>query len=173
MTIQTKAKAPKARLATSTKDWTDQLAAYAQVTTPYTFDISTPLLTKGRTNMPLAGTDQMSVVLKVYAEGGENEVHAHPNEDHIFLILQGEAQFYGPNGELAVVGKNQGIMLPAGSLYRFHANGDENLVFVRVGAKVGNGDPMDRIDAQGAPFDGSSEANKHVDPVFDGDKWFR
>ena len=41
----------------------------------------------------------MWAVLKVYASGGENELHAHPQEDHAFIVLQGRAAFFGPNDE--------------------------------------------------------------------------
>jgi mannose-6-phosphate isomerase-like protein (cupin superfamily) len=174
MTIQTKTKVPQPRLAETTQDWVDQLAAMAEVKTPYAFDIHTPLLKKGRTNKPLAATDQMSVVLKAYAEGGENEVHAHPNEDHIFVILQGQAEFFGPNDERTIVGRHQGLMLPAGSFYRFHAHGDENLILLRIGTKIpGGGDPIARIHADGSDFDGYSEANKRTETIMDGDRWFK
>ena len=49
----------------------------------------------------LAATRNMTVVLKTYAAGGENGLHAHTNEDHVFLILEGGATFYGPKGETA------------------------------------------------------------------------
>jgi hypothetical protein len=52
-------------------------------------------LPKGRTDTPLAASDKMWVVLKTYAADGENGLHAHPNEDHTFVVLQGEATFYG------------------------------------------------------------------------------
>ena len=35
-------------------------------------------------------------LIKVYASGGENTLHAHNNEDHMFVILQGTAIFHGP-----------------------------------------------------------------------------
>jgi quercetin dioxygenase-like cupin family protein len=37
----------------------------------------------------------MWVVLKTYAADGENGLHAHPSEDHTFVVLQGEAPFMG------------------------------------------------------------------------------
>ncbi len=58
------------------------------------FSLKTPLLSAGRTNTPVAGTDLLKVRVKVYAEGGENGLHAHFDEDHSFIILQGQATFY-------------------------------------------------------------------------------
>ena len=43
----------------------------------------------------MAASDKMWVVLKIYAADGENGLHPHPNEDHTFVVLQGEAKFYG------------------------------------------------------------------------------
>ena len=55
------------------------------------------MLAQGRTDTVLAATEDLSVRLKVYSSGGENELHAHPTEDHVFVILQGSARFYGPD----------------------------------------------------------------------------
>ncbi len=57
------------------------------------FSLKTPLLSAGQTNTPVAGTDLLKVRVKVYAEGGENVLHAHFDEDHSFIILQGQATF--------------------------------------------------------------------------------
>jgi len=161
------------RIAQSTDEWRRQLAEMAATGRPHTFDVRTPLLKQGRTNLPLAATDKLSVVLKCYAQGGENALHAHPYEDHVFLILQGRAEFRGPGGEVRVLGANQGIMLPAGSLYRFEAQGEENLVLLRIGTTVVEGeDPLARIDEDGQPFDGYSEGNREVEIVFDEGRTF-
>jgi hypothetical protein len=37
----------------------------------------------------------MSVILKTYAVTGENELHRHPVEDHLFVVLKGEAESTG------------------------------------------------------------------------------
>ena len=50
---------------------------------------------QGPTDRPMAASDKMWVVLKIYAADGENGLHPHPNEDHTFVVLQGEAKFYG------------------------------------------------------------------------------
>ena len=58
-------------------------------TTPKTstFSISGPYLSEGRLNIDLAQTDLMWLSLKVNAEGGENAVHAHTNEDLVSLLV--------------------------------------------------------------------------------------
>jgi len=48
-------------------------------------------------------------------QGNDRTYLAHTNEDHAFVVLQGAAEFHGPDGEVATIVKNQGIMLPRGS----------------------------------------------------------
>jgi hypothetical protein len=55
------------RTATSTSDWRNQLNEYAANSVASVFELKTRLLKQGRTNLPLAATDRMSVVLKCYA----------------------------------------------------------------------------------------------------------
>jgi mannose-6-phosphate isomerase-like protein (cupin superfamily) len=88
---------------------------------PQTFRMQVRLPKKGRGSALLAATDRMWVNLKTYAEGGENTLHAHTNEDHTFIVLQGRATFYGPEGESVTFSRNQGILLPRGCRYYFHA----------------------------------------------------
>ena len=66
---------------------------------PTFFRLEAQLPQQGRTDTPMAASNKMCVVLKTYAADGENGLHAHPNEDHTFVVLQGEAKFYGPNHE--------------------------------------------------------------------------
>ena len=49
-----------------------------------TFSLKAQMLDQGRTDTVLAATDDLSVRLKVYASGGENGLHAHVDEDHVF-----------------------------------------------------------------------------------------
>ena len=129
-----------------------------------TFRVRTPLLSKGRLDTVLAETDLMQVRVKCYAEGGENVLHAHTSEDHVFVILQGRARFHDKEGSESVLGRNEGIMLPRGAYYWFTSCGDEPLVMLRVGAgrdKVAT----PRVGADGGPLPGHSRENKHEDPV--------
>ena len=63
-----------------------------------------------------ADTGAMNVAIKCYAEGGENEFHAHAKEDHTFIVLQGRARFYQPDQAARELGRNEGILIPAGAL---------------------------------------------------------
>jgi mannose-6-phosphate isomerase-like protein (cupin superfamily) len=95
--------------------------------------LKTPLLKSGRLDNMVISTDQMTVVVKVYAEGGENMLHTHPREDHAFVILRGSATFFGEEGEIATLRPHQAFLARKGQYYRFHASGDEPLVMLRVG----------------------------------------
>lgn len=132
-----------------------------------------PLLEGGAT-MELVGlTPMMWAHSKVYSAGGENALHSHEMEDHVFLVLQGRAMFYFGDGSLAEVRPFQGVMVPRGTRYRFNAQeSDGNLVLFRVGAAVvKNSADLDprfsmprevlssRSDSQGAYAAGDAAAN--------------
>jgi mannose-6-phosphate isomerase-like protein (cupin superfamily) len=134
------------------------------------FRLRTPLLSKGRSHTILASskaeTGAMNVAIKCYAEGGENEFHAHAKEDHTFIVLAGRARFYQPDEPARELGRNEGILLPAGALYKFEVTSEEPLVLLRVGnvwQPVGGEAPAansGRQDTQGAAFGSQAKANK-------------
>ncbi|MBL23946.1 MAG: cupin [Rhodospirillaceae bacterium] len=134
---------------------------------PIIFKMKAQLLDDGRSIVPLAETENMWSWIKVYASGGENTLHAHTKEDHMFVILSGEAIFFGPNGEEAKLGRNDGIMLPADTFYRFNACSEEPLVLLRVGSKAGDPEhPESRVGIDGGPLPGGSKKNKWKPPVY-------
>ncbi len=139
---------------------------------PTFFKLEAQLPRQGRTDTPVAASDKMWVVLKTYAQDGENELHAHPNEDHVFVVLQGQASFRGPRGEERTIGVNEGVLLPHGTFYWFKAVGEEPLVLLRVASAAFEGvDRHGRINVQGEPMPGDSAENKKVKPVMS-EEWF-
>ncbi|EDM47966.1 cupin domain-containing protein [Marinobacter algicola] len=140
---------------------------------PQTFRMRVRLPKKGRGSALLAATDRMWVNLKTYAEGGENTLHAHTNEDHTFIVLQGRATFYGLEGEAVTFSRNEGILLPRGCRYYFHAEPGEALVLLRVGCVVdAEASPWTRTGSDGEPLPGSSKENKSVTTEFS-DEYFQ
>jgi mannose-6-phosphate isomerase-like protein (cupin superfamily) len=131
---------------------------------PTVYRMRTPLMQQGRLDTVLAETDVMQVRIKCYAAGGENALHAHPAEDHTFVVLAGQARIWGKDGEVAVLGRNEGIMLPRGCYYRFESCADEPLVLLRVGAKTARVQ-VTRITPDGHPIPGDSPENKTVPPI--------
>ena len=118
---------------------------------PSFFSIRPQLLDAGNTEEPLAVGEHLWVKIKVYAKGGENKLHAHPHQDHSFIVLDGRARFHGPRGENRELGRNDGILLPAGSYYWFETISEEPLVILRLGATTGGGHPDTRIMDDGEP----------------------
>ena len=118
---------------------------------PSFFSIRPQLLDAGNTEEPLAVGEHLWVKIKVYAKGGENKLHAHPHQDHSFIVLDGRARFHGPRGEDRELGRNDGILLPAGSYYWFETISEEPLVILRLGATTGGGHPDTRIMDDGEP----------------------
>ncbi len=131
------------------------------------FDLKTPVLSAGKLTDIKGRTDMMTVAMKCHAEGGENSLHAHVREDHVFIVLQGEATFHIGREELEVVlRKHQGMLLPRGAYYRFISTGSENLVQIRVGAGIGGADLMNhRADVNGKDLDPYSAADHYAEPV--------
>ncbi len=129
----------------------------------HTFELKTPYLKQGRSHKILARTDLMNVAIKYYNEGGENTLHTHPTEDHVFMVLDGEATFYDKKGETTVLGKGQGILIPKGWYYWFQNTGGKPLIMLRFGASKEAA--ISRLGIEGRPLPSNSPENKHVDAV--------
>ena len=146
----------------TTKDIFESQVAATNTKEPTVFSLKAQMLDQGRTDMVLAATEDLSVRLKVYASGGENELHAHVGEDHVFILLQGGARFYGPDGETLDLKAFQGIMMPKGMFYRFHATSEkECLVMLRIGTPNFQKQPKnDRLGMNGEPLLAESKENR-------------
>jgi mannose-6-phosphate isomerase-like protein (cupin superfamily) len=97
--------------------------------------LRTQLVKKGRSRVLLSETGYSTFRIHCYAKGtGENALHAHLNEDHIFVVLQGTATFTGLDEKAIQVAKNNAIVLPKGCFYQFANYGEEPLVMIRFGA---------------------------------------
>lgn len=130
-----------------------------------TFDVRAPYVSEGRINEPLAATADMRVTLKVNAEGGENALHTHMDEDHFFIVMEGEVTFFDDDGGSQVLGPYQGIMIPHGVYYRYLNTGEDNLVLLRSGCRAGKPDGPHRLSPDGKPLVGASKENKHINGV--------
>lgn len=129
------------------------------------FNLRTPYLKQGRSATLRARTDQMTIQVKVYAEGGENAMHHHPHEDHTFIVLEGEATFRVESDDnIRVVRRHEGIMLPKKTNYWFQSSGDQNLVMIRAGAFEPGGKRI-RLTPDGRDIPGDSAENKQVECI--------
>jgi mannose-6-phosphate isomerase-like protein (cupin superfamily) len=129
------------------------------------FDLRTPYLRQGRTTEVRANTDLLTVTVKVYAEGGENAMHCHPEEDHAFIVIEGQATFHiDSDDNIKVINPLEGVMLPKGTFYWFESTGDRNLVMIRPGAARERG-MASRLTPDGRPIPGDSLENKRVERI--------
>jgi mannose-6-phosphate isomerase-like protein (cupin superfamily) len=120
---------------------------------PQTIQLKTQLVKKGRSRILLSETDNSTFRIHCYATGtGENALHAHLNEDHVFVVLKGVATFTGIDEKPFKLGKNNAVVLPKGCFYQFANYGEEPLVMIRFGAHADKFD--NRINPDGQQIGG-------------------
>jgi mannose-6-phosphate isomerase-like protein (cupin superfamily) len=128
--------------------------------------LRTQLVSQGHTRNLLAETGLMTLRIHCYAPGiGENALHSHTKEDHIFLVLEGVAQFNtGRDGNTVVdAHKNHAVVLPAGCYYQFRNSGDSPLVMARIGA--GSDKQDQRLNPDGSAIPGRTHEQGAARPV--------
>jgi mannose-6-phosphate isomerase-like protein (cupin superfamily) len=138
------------------------------------FSLKAPYMKQGRVTQPAAQTANLWIHTKVNAEGGENEVHTHLDEDHAFVVLEGQMSVFDEKGNELVVKPYQGVLLPRGAYYRYLNTGAGNLVVLRIGAAAGKpqaGEAM-RVRPDGRPILGGSVENKTLPPIVMPGKYF-
>ena len=132
------------------------------------FSLKTPYMNQGRVTQTDAKTENMWIATKINAEGGENEIHTHLNQDHAFIVLEGAMSVFDENGEEMKLKPYQGVMLPKGAYYRYLNTGAGNLVVLRIGAytpdKLQKSEAV-RVMPDGTPILGGSEENKSLPPI--------
>ena len=97
------------------------------------FEINPQMVAKGKKTTELVRTDLIRANVQVVTDGGETNLHAHTGMDAIWVVLQGEATFYG-QGDVVVgkLKKHQAILIPRPKPYWFESSGDEPLVVLHV-----------------------------------------
>jgi mannose-6-phosphate isomerase-like protein (cupin superfamily) len=141
----------------------------------YTFSLKTPYMKQGRVTQLVAETENMWIHTKINAEGGENEIHTHLDEDHSFIVLEGEMSVFDETGREMKVKQYQGVMIPKGAYYRYLNTGEGNLVVLRIGSAVKSqpqGGAAMRVRPDGRPLPAESVENKTLAPIEDTGKFF-
>lgn len=129
------------------------------------FDLGLPYLAQGQLSEFRATGEIASVMAKVYSAHGENLLHCHPDEEHCFVVLEGQATFHFDGDTPArTVGPFQGVFLPRGAFYRFESSSDDNLVLIRFGAQWPGTTPS-ACYPDGAEKTASTEPIARVEPV--------
>lgn len=137
-----------------------------------TFTVKTPCITGGRSHMPLVRTDVLMSGLNYYAPGRKNKLHTHPGEDHMFVVLDGEATFFDKDANPTVLRKGDGILLPEGHYYQFESSGDIPLALLRFAAYKADRKGIRRIDVAGGTNTEDEMDYVCVDgEVVDGQEW--
>ena len=109
----------------------DTSTTTAPVAQPFSLRIER--LSAGKSEALLGQADELEMRIKVYADGGENELHAHLDHDHSFVVLDGEATFYDADGHGHRDRQAPRDHVAAGTYYRFANSGEGNLVLLRAG----------------------------------------
>lgn len=132
------------------------------------FSLKTPYMKQGRVTQLVAETANMWIHTKINAEGGENEIHKHMDEDHAFIVLEGQMSVFDENGGEIEVKQHQGVMIPKGAYYRYLNTGEGNLVVIRVGAGVKGqqqGGQEMRLGKDGKPLVSGTPENRNLPPI--------
>jgi mannose-6-phosphate isomerase-like protein (cupin superfamily) len=134
----------------------------------YVFSLKTPYMKQGRVTQLVAETPNMWLHTKINAEGGENEIHTHLDEDHAFVVLEGQMSVFDEKGNEMQVKQYQGVMIPTGAYYRYLNTGTGNLVVLRIGAGINaqpqGGEEM-RVRPDGRALPSGSVENKTLPPI--------
>ena len=139
------------------------------------FSLKTSYMKQGRITPLVAKTANMKINVKINAEGGENAVHAHLDQDHAFIVLEGEMSIFDENGNETVVKRYQGVLLPKGAYYRYLNTGAGNLVLLRISAPVRDKLPAgmpNRVRPDGEELKRRSAENKDLPPIIMPGKFF-
>jgi len=94
----------------------------------------------GRKAYLLALTNNVISTVQIFEKGVHNTLHLHLTEDGYWLVLAGQARFYGEGDTIiAEPGKYEGVLIPAGTKYWFEGISDEPLEILRVNYRVHEG----------------------------------
>lgn len=131
---------------------------------PEIISLRTQLISSGMTRELLCKGDHTTFRIAVYAPGlGEDHgLHAHIEEEHLFIVLHGRAQFSGIDGKLPELGRNEGLWLPKGCFYEFYNPGDEPLVVLRFGASPELMMSSTRLTPDGRPIPGRGSQRPEI-----------
>src|SRR5690348_917238 len=80
----------------------------------------------GRKSFLLALTNNVISTVQIFPKGVHNNLHVHLTEDGYWLVLAGQARFYGEGDTIiAEPRKYEGVLIPAGTKYWFEGISDE------------------------------------------------
>jgi len=134
----------------------------------YKFSLKTPYMEQGRVTQLVAKTDNVWIHTKTNAEGGENAVHCHMDEDHSFVVLEGQMSVFDEKDNEMKLEKYQGVMIPCKAYYRYLNTGEGNLVVLRIGCGINADPPVGddmRLGPDGKQLQAGSAENLTLPPI--------
>ena len=97
------------------------------------FRFQTPEFEGVKKTLTVCSSDLMKVQMQIVKDGGENNLHAHPDVESIWIVLKGRARFYGMNDVLvAELGPGEGVAIPKGVPYWFDNTEEEPLEIYHI-----------------------------------------
>jgi mannose-6-phosphate isomerase-like protein (cupin superfamily) len=134
---------------------------------PTILDLKTQLVAEGMTSRLLMQGENSTYRVLCYApcRGEDHGLHGHIEEEHVFFVLHGVAEFNTVSGKLPPVRKNQGIFIPKGCFYEFINPGPDSLVVLRCGASAMKIERSTRLTPGGEPIPGRSKRHPHLNNV--------
>lgn len=108
--------------------------------------------------MPLTAQQSSSVILNCYAAGQADEMHCHPNEEHVFLVWRGKLHLTGvEEAEDLTLERGQFVHIDANYYYRLHNPGPEPAVYFQFRTL-----PARRPKRRMVPFSESNRAKRQL-----------
>jgi mannose-6-phosphate isomerase-like protein (cupin superfamily) len=115
------------------------MATGQQIKEPQVFNVQSRELKMNKEIDMLARSDVIGGMVHLLDEGGENNLHSHTASDAYWIVLEGEAKFYGDgDAEIATLGPGGTVLIPRGTKYWFKKSGDKQAVVMRIWANVPN-----------------------------------
>ena len=69
----------------------------------------------------LAESDICGATVQIIPEGGDNNMHYHPDSEGFWMVLQGRIRFHGPDGVIGEYGQHEGLLMPRNCRYWFES----------------------------------------------------
>jgi mannose-6-phosphate isomerase-like protein (cupin superfamily) len=108
-----------------------------RVREPQVFAYQRPEMDREKRVLRLGRTDIVRANMQVLCEGGENNLHTHPQSDGFWFVISGRVRFYGEGDVLiADLGQHEGLLMPRGFRYWFESASDEPLEILQVSASA-------------------------------------
>jgi mannose-6-phosphate isomerase-like protein (cupin superfamily) len=100
---------------------------------PFSFVRPDGIDTTRKAFVDIVKDDNTEVYVQIINDGGDNNLHYHPNMNSVFYVLKGRVKIYGPDDLLYKdCGVNDGVYMPADTRYWFEVTGDEEAWLLHV-----------------------------------------